>query len=233
MERTERALVICDGDLTGLVAVAAAQEAAAIVGGPLPVVWARAGRSEAAAVRVEAVERHAAAYGLKGVVHLVPSSVTGRSERGWPGLEDTLQLLDAATVAVEHECDRIVWPVHEGGDGSGAPAASGDPLDRITKIVDRALLATRLIGLDADEHGRPALRVETPYADLTDRQVADLAVDLDVAVESCWWWRPEFAGRDLTADTAPLNGHEAAWAQWRRWHAALRAVGWSPITAGA
>jgi hypothetical protein len=115
-------------------------------------------------------------------------------------------LLAAAYVAAAHRCDRVVWPVQ-----SPAPVSGEDDvdLDRIAADVDRALLVSRLVALDADEHGRPGLRIETPYVDLSDRQLAELAFDMDVPVHLCWWWEGESGA-----------------AERERWLGTLRAVGW-------
>jgi hypothetical protein len=69
------------------------------------------------------------------------------------------------------------------------------------------------VALDAREHGVPSIRVETPYADFTDRQIADLVLDMELDVEACWFWRVE--------------GDAEAERERRRWESALGAVGWT------
>lgn len=238
MDRSDRTLVISDGGLGSLVACAAAHEASAIAkadrSGMRPAIaWTAPTATEGGALIVEAVERQASTYGLKAVIQLAPVSVLSGARARWPGLAASTMLIQAAAEAVEQECDRVVWPVHFGG------ADGQRDIERIALAVDRALLITRIMGIDAGEHSRPALRIETPYVDLTDQQIADLALDLDAPVETCWWWKPQFAeqygritarsseggvaGGDLSLDT-DLNPE----AHWRRWGPALRAVGWIP-----
>ena len=96
-------------------------------------------------------------------------------------------------------------------------AADSLDLDRIAQAADRALLAGRLAGLDATLHASPGVQVETPLLDLTDGQLADLAMDMDVPLETCWWW-----GGD--------TGHDAQAHQARaRWRSSLAAVGYSGV----
>lgn len=226
-------LVIGDGGLASLIACAVARETAVQTGQRSPgVLWTGPARPDEAAARAEAVERHAGSYGLELVVHPAPNSLFSASAKPRKLTEDRL-LIDAATAALDHECDRVIWPVHYGGPGDSGGDGPAHDLVLISTAVDRALLITRLVGVDTDEHGRPGFRVETPYVDFTDRQIADLALDLDVAVETCWWWRGEFFNRDLEVAAAPVPALEAAWAEWRRWWPALRAVGWSPQPTGA
>jgi len=224
MHRAERTLIIGDGDLAGLIACAAARESALLAGLTSPgVLWAGPALAEEAAERAEAGQRHAEAYGLELLTHAAPNSIYAAKPAG---PDDNRLLLAAAAAALEHGCDRVAWPVHFGGPGT--PGEPGHDLDAISRAVDRALLITRLIGVDAAQHARPAFRIETPYIDFTDRQIADLALDLDVPVETCWWWRREFLARDTQVTAPPTAALGPAWAHWRRWWPALRAVGWTP-----
>ena len=59
------------------------------------------------------------------------------------------------------------------------------------------------------------LRIETPLIDLTDRQLGELALDMGVPVELCWWWGPGKAGDHLPGRL------------YRRWTTALREPGWA------
>lgn len=238
MDRSERTLIIGDGGLASLIACAAAREAALLSGGGKPgVLWSGPARAEESPQRSEASERHAGAYGLELVVHPAANSLYGPTALPYAALWDDRLLLDVAAAAIEHGCDRVIWPIHYGGpgpsDNSGQTDGPGHDLDAISAAVDRALLITRLVGIDAGQHHRPAFRVETPYVDFTDRQIADLALDLDVPVETCWWWRREFLARETAVAAPPSPALERDWAQWRRWWPVLKAVGWIPETATA
>jgi hypothetical protein len=117
------------------------------------------------------------------------------------------ELLHITGVAAALGYERVLWP---------ATGTLGDAidLDRVAAIADRGLLVGRLVGLDAREHGVPSIRVETPYADFTDRQVADLVCDMELPADLCWFFAT--TGADAEADR-----------ERRRWESALGAVGWS------
>jgi len=155
-------LVIDDGDLGGLVGCAASAEE-----GGRSFVWADVGHP-GGIEREQAVRRHAETYGLE--------VVGGREALSAPvdesGGASTRLLIEAGLAAVKAGVERVFWCVHLGGEAELGP---------IARACDRALLATRLLSLDV------AVRIEAPYADLSDVQMAELAADLDAPVESCWW----------------------------------------------
>jgi hypothetical protein len=133
-------------------------------------------------------------------------SPTAAAEPAAPSPEaESHHLLSATHLAARNGFTTVLWP---------ASAAAGDSLDldRIAQITDRALLVSRLVAIDADSHGAPSIRIETPYADLTDRQIADLIADMELPIESCWWWGAEAI--DALADRES-----------RRWKSALATVG--------
>jgi hypothetical protein len=190
-------MILSDGDLPALAACAAA--ASALAGGAtrhaVPAVWL-AGAS-GMEQRRSACLRQAEAYGLE--VLESPSVVPTGSN---PNDAVVLDVLLAAQAARERRYDTLVWPIHSG------PGSDPD-LDTVADSVDRALLISRLVSL-----GRLSRRVEvlTPYVDLNDAQIADLAADMDLPVWTCWWWGSE-------------NDGVAARAR-DRWMPALGRVGW-------
>jgi hypothetical protein len=226
-----RTLVLCDGDVAGFHAAWAARErvaggigpdgAAAVAGageGALPLMVAFGGsempgnammdamtdaRTDA---RIRAVDVQARVLGL---TTLAPIGPRGAAAEDLPGHREAIALVHACYVAVRHGCERVVWPAH-GGQGDALD------LDRVAAIADRGVLAGRLVGLDALSHRVPSIRVETPYADLTDAQVADLFLDAELSPEGCWWW----GGAEAGADGA------AAERARRRWLGTLEALGW-------
>ena len=147
--------------------------------------------------------RQAELLGLRTVPIAVPPSPPALGS----GLIQTPPLIHSAIGAAVAGFATVVWPVHAG------PGAEPD-LDRVALAIDRALLVSRLVALDAADHGCPAIRVDTPYADFTDRQLAELALDLDAPVHTCWWWGGQ--------------GGSAA-AERQRWTAALQSCGWVPV----
>ncbi len=126
-------------------------------------------------------------------------------------LLDTLGLLAAVEVARGAWCQRIIWPVQYHADHDSVPAQ----LDRIAAAVDRALLVSRLSLLESDA-AADEITIETPLVDLTDSQIADLAVDLDAPAYLCWWWH-----RHGEPEVESLAGVER-----RAWLGALGDAGW-------
>lgn len=196
---SERVLVLSDGGLASLVACAAAGQGDGAGSAEVaPVMW-EPGDS---APRLASVARQAELCGLplsKIAAGLFPPP------QGGAGALQSLALVQAALAGAGAGFTTVVWPVHAG------PGAEPD-LDRVALAIDRALLVSRLVALDADEHGIPAIRVDTPYADFTDRQLAELAIDLDAPVQACWWWGGQ--------------GGSAA-SERQRWTDLLRSFGWA------
>ncbi len=112
------------------------------------------------------------------------------------------RLLAAGRLAEERGASRVVWAAH-----AGVPL---DPesvdLDRAAAIANSALLVERLLEVESGD----AAMIEAPFADLSDRQMADLAIDLGLLPGEVWW-----AGR---AGDDQLRAAE-------RWSAAFEASG--------
>ena len=99
----------------------------------------------------------------------------------------SIELLSATLAAAERGIDRVIWPVHAGVVGK----PSEMNLDAASGHVDRALLVTRLVAMDADQHRCASIIVETPYADFSDRQLAELALDMGAPFRKAPWWGVE------------------------------------------
>ncbi|MEZ6317647.1 MAG: hypothetical protein R3B49_02670 [Phycisphaerales bacterium] len=193
-----KALVISDGSLPALVATAIVSEDAAS-GAKTPatdlpgIVWCVAPIGpDADALRPaceRAAGRQADVYGLGFL-----STGEARATEEWladgpPGQPETMTLIRAAYLAAQHQCRRVIWPVL----ADRLPGSDTPDLASVARAIDRALLAGRLASLDLDRgewtaSGVPEVRIETPFADLTDAQLADLSRDLEVPAETCWWW---------------------------------------------
>lgn len=196
MPTNDRILVLSDGGLPSLVACAAAGQSSGATVAPL--LWEAGGEPDN---RLAAVSRQAELCGLP--IGKLPIPL-GPPPGVTVGAIQSLALVHAATSAAAAGFATVVWPMHAG------PGAEPD-LDRVATAIDRALLVSRLVALDAVEHGIPAIRVDTPYADFTDRQMAELAIDLDAPIPACWWWGGQ--------------GGSAA-SERQRWTALLQSFGW-------
>lgn len=86
---------------------------------------------------------------------------------------ESRRLLDACSLARDEGCARVVWPAWCAGD-----------IDGIAVALERARLVSTLASLDARRGG---LAIDTPVLDLTEPQLADLAVDVGVPAERGWF----------------------------------------------
>lgn len=150
------------------------------------------------------------------------------------GLWQTALLVSACAQAAALGIGRVLWPIHHGppiatgagdaGDLSGLVNAEPGEIDLgwLSATTDRALLAGQIASIDlarvvatpGDQAraGRAMVHVETPYADFTDAELLELALDMDVPLAAAWWCE-----RD-----APQACAECA--SCRRWRTALAIV---------
>jgi hypothetical protein len=214
-----RSLILSDGSLPALVAMAMASEEIA----PLEVAIANDTRAHVLPSLVDFAEpaltpAHIQAVTRQTALCLLTTAQTPPVQ-GIAAAQTSLTLLNAAYTAAQLGCSRLIWPINAGGANPHDVS-----LDRLAAIVDRARVISRLVTLDAHTLGI-AVTIDAPLADLTDAKVADLALDLGAPLDSCWWWaaRQSAKGSDSSSGGAdPAAPHRA------RWTAALIAVGWSP-----
>jgi len=188
----DRCLLVSDGSLGALVLTALLSEARRDDGEPsllYPGWWGVSEDLDALIPRIDRSLEQAAGYGGFDLIRDragYPDLDEIRAARGGvvSGMHRTRLLLDACAVAIEHGIRTVIWSVQVPGDDDAR-------LGRIGDAIDRALLAARLATLDAEEQGGIEVRMLTPIVDLADDQVLDLANDLSVPVESCWWRDPE------------------------------------------
>lgn len=219
------ALVITDGGLGGLLAAWAegvcAPVAAGGGGGVGPVVWFAwagvMGLGEAAAgARLAAARRQAELCHASELVVSetgagmdVVEGAGGAVDGG--GVVCTHLLLAAAAEAARRGIPRVIWPVHLGG----AADRGAVDLHAVADACDRALLVGQLMQIDL--RGGREVRIETPYVDFTDLQMAELALDLDVP-------RPVGMGA-AWCELGGEGGCGGGCVRCRRWEAAFLAAG--------
>lgn len=196
-------LIISDGSLPGMVVAAIESERRS---GSQPKVWA--GDPLAS---ISGPTRSMAHHAVRVQADILGIEMLDRdwigSDGSGPG--QSLALLNIAQQAAEMGIRRVVWAVQY-------PLVGVEPdLDRIAATVDRCLLISRLASLDLWDHPSPSVpevRIETPLVDLSDAQVADLALDLGVPIAGAWW----------------MDGvGEPAQAEQRRWLPLLAELGWA------
>ncbi len=166
-------LIIADGSIATLVAVW--REAVCRPGGgseaTKPLLWAPAGLP---ALAQGANTRIAQLAGL-------PEAVSGPLPSATTGLAASLMLLAAGDEAVRRGVGRVVWPVQfPAMDDAGRLAHVGG-------AFDRSLLAARLLSIDSRQTSGRGVLIHTPFAELGDSQLLDLAADMDAPVGTAWW----------------------------------------------
>jgi hypothetical protein len=208
-----RALILSDANLASLLACAcAAEELSALddaaASAARPVVMPFRLSEPLTQTHIDAVAVQTRHYALTECPpDKRPASATASSAS--EGEREAVAMLSACHLASTLGCTRVVWPV------SAATSDSID-LDRLSAIADRALVVSRLASLDTPPLG---VTIDAPYAELTDRQIADLALDIGAALETCWWWN------------ATGRGNKFGSAERTRWTQSLTACGWAAAKA--
>jgi hypothetical protein len=119
-------------------------------------------------------------------------------------------LLEAGLLVSARGGGEVVWPVT-------VPEANGQPdVSAIANVMNRSLLMSQLLTLTLSG---PMVHVRAPYADLTDRQIADLVLDMDLPIWTCWWMAASEHASGPLRERAIL---ERTW-----WVRILKEAGWS------
>lgn len=163
-------------------------------------------------LRRDAVTRHVELCRLAGMSErqmvrcdAPAAGIAGLSEGLVTGAKQSAMLISAVLEATTLGLSRVVWPIHAG-------ASQDIDITQLADICDRAMLVAQLIGLDSTRTTDRAISIQTPYADLNDAQMMELALDMDVPVHNAWWCLNE---------QPSACGHCSAC---MRWHEALRTV---------
>lgn len=183
----ERCLILSDSDVESLLAVSMASEQQSLTPNEASVVipawWGIT--DEDLDLLISAIDpacsKQAALLGLRCEnVHALYPPEDERVDKSGLGQLQTRLLTEAAYLAARSGIKRVIWPVR----------VASDSIDRVAEIgsaIDRALLISRLVTLDSTTETAPEVVIETPFVDLTDNQVQDLARDMAVPIDTCWW----------------------------------------------
>ncbi|NRA58818.1 MAG: hypothetical protein HRU13_11955 [Phycisphaerales bacterium] len=214
---SKRSLVLCDGDLPSMVALSLTQDA---VGGmadvdvlSAPIVPAA---SDAVSTRIREYADAQAAE-CSDFPAVAPAALTSGARRN-------RYLTEAAQQATSGGYAALVCPwLADGFDPDAIRDCNAPPtVESLSRELDRTLLVSRLVTLDASEHGVSVFEVQTPLMDLSDAQVAEMALDLDVPIWRAWWW--DLAQNKRSKESAVSARAEALRT---RWCTALESLGWS------
>ncbi len=215
MDAWRRTLILSDGGLSSLVACMHARESAILAGikpdalATQALVLAFVPQPEAVLLQRKAAAAQAELLGLGWCGHearglALPSPQADEGER------ECVELLGAALLAARFECERLTWPATAGTHDSVN-------LDRLAQINDRSLVVARLASIASNAAVATGIVIDTPFAELCDRQVADLAMDIAAPIERCWWW-------------ARLASDSVVEQERARWMAALEGAGFALAT---
>lgn len=185
----ERCLILTDADVESMLAIAMASEQQSLTSTEpsvvVPAWWGR--EREDLDLIISAIEpatqKHTHRFGLlldQGMVLYPPETSTDSPLEC--SAHQTRMLTDAAYAAMESGIKRVVWPIR-------IPENHPDRINAIGDVLDRALLISRLVTLDADRSAAPEIIIETPFVDLSDRHIGELAIDMSLPISSAWWWR--------------------------------------------
>lgn len=214
-ENAARTLALLDGDLPSLVMAGILAERAG-GGGPRPLALVIGNGPQR-----EAATTMAGVLGLGCCAAEAPAFLDGPTglARG---------LLELAEIAIGARCHRVALPwvasVHGTGEAGATHQAAVEGSDEAGTIArlalwhDTALLTSRLLLVQGVE-----FEFELPLVDLEPAQLADLAIDMDLAPDLCWWAR---AGRSNHGDLlGKSEAAEACRVVWEPLLATMRAEG--------
>jgi 7-cyano-7-deazaguanine synthase len=136
-----------------------------------------------AAARLEHARRQAEHFGIKRLVELdLPriapglAGATGPKAAPVPSpMARSQMLVTALAQAAELHAERVIWPAQFDGDVRHAAHAT-----------ELTVLATHLAETELELSGRPAPRLDTPLAELTDKQLVELGGQLDAPWALAW-----------------------------------------------
>lgn len=223
-----RVLLVDDGGLEALAALAVESDPAAVL------LWHPPTDGPAAAGRRRAAARHAAILGGARAVLGRPRTAPPRdaSRVRW-AVDAGGMLAEAAGVALDRGCRRIVWPVAVGPEADDV-ARAAEIAECVMDLVRGPIPfggAGPGVGAAVGDAGPRLEAIELPFVDLADDEVLDLALDGGMPDDAFW----PCAG----AGERPCGGCPSC-GRWRRafavrgrpwpWSEASRAVaGGSPV----
>ncbi len=188
----DRCVILTDSGIESLLACAMAAEqqqlAASEPSAVLPAWWEEGEEIDLILSAVDpAIVQQAQVHGLD----IFPDQAVYPPEDFEPrtaperGLLQSRMLLEAAHLALRAGVRRVVWPVRVASPDRAQQVQ--ELVDEIAAAADRALLASRLASLDATPQTAVEVVIETPFVDLSNAQIAELARDMALPLETCWW----------------------------------------------
>lgn len=194
-----RTLLIDDGSLAGLAAVALSERPEHAI------LWHPVSEAPGASRREEMAREHASIFKVEAFVE---ARVMGCPGEGM-NIADAAMILAAAQAAHERQCRRIVWPLHVGEEFEG-----------LSRAYEMVLMLCQMIdfALCDGEHDPFESTLETPFLDLTDSNLVEVAskshaplwaarwcegdrTEPCMKCESCQRWGEAFRAADIALPT--------------------------------
>lgn len=183
----DRCLILTDSDVESLLATAMASEQQAIAGHEpsvlVPAWWG--GNDDDLDLLISAIDPavvdQAGAYAMHARTShsLYPPEDEPNNPSSSGQLHSRL-LIEAAYLALGMGIKRVIWPVR-------ISESSEDRIADIGTTIDRAMLIARTASLDAAPNTAAEVTIETPFVDLDHRQMHELARDMALPIDTCWW----------------------------------------------
>jgi 7-cyano-7-deazaguanine synthase in queuosine biosynthesis len=189
----ERCLILSDGGLESAVVAAIAAEQSSRTDTEQAVVlaswWGSGTDLDLVLPSIDrAVSHQAEMYGLSLIPDQTgyPPEQSDELMQSTAGSMQTQLLLQSAAIAARAGIRKVIWPIR-----IGSAQQDFDPTDieLLARTIDRTVLAGRIASLDSSEAEEEVeISIETPLIDFSNAQLADLAGDLTVSLEACWWY---------------------------------------------
>lgn len=183
----EQSLILTDSEIESVLATAMASEQQAI-GGLDPSVlcpaWWEMNSEELdllLPILESSVTQQSQIFGLKTLAeqpfYPLESAGTGKLDHR---AHQTRILMEAAYLTMQLGIKHLIWPVR-------IPESHPNRIKAIGDTIDRCMLISRLVSIDASRETAPEVVIETPFVDLSDEQIFELALDMALPTEMCWW----------------------------------------------
>ncbi|MDF1809736.1 MAG: hypothetical protein P1U42_08580 [Phycisphaerales bacterium] len=189
----DRCVILSDGGVESLLACAMAHEQQQLANHQssiiLPSWWEWTQEIDMMISAVDpAIVQQAGTYGLDVFPHdavYPPDDEIALSQSRLGAIQSRI-LLEAAQIALRAGIRRVVWPIRIMRPEMNIGMDS--VVDEIANTIDRAVLASRLASVDANEASAVEVVIETPFVDLSNGQALDLVRDMSIPLDTCWWY---------------------------------------------
>ena len=177
--KNSNTLIINNGDIAGLAALATLDRL------DRAIIWHPVFSDPASLRRKIAIAEQTVHYGIEQIIKAdftsalpVETENTNSNSIHTTNAMQTLQdagiVLFAAAEARKHRCGKLIWPTHGNQD-----------YNYISEALERKILLNHII--DLNNEGLEKLTLDTPFLDLSDNEIVDIALRSDAPIKTAWW----------------------------------------------